>query len=161
MTKVPMTLEGHKKLTVELERLKNAERPRIIAAISEARAHGDLKENAEYHAAREQQGFIEGRIRELESKLSNAHVIDVSKLMNAGKVVFGSTVTLSNVNDESQVTYQIVGEDEADIKQRKVSVSSPLARALVGKNVNDEVVVKTPQGDIAYEIVAVKYGVVE
>ncbi len=157
MTKVPMTLEGHKKLTVELERLKNAERPRIIAAISEARAHGDLKENAEYHAAREQQGFIEGRIRELESKLSNAHVIDVSKLMNAGKVVFGSTVTLSHMNDESQVTYQIVGEDEADIKQRKVSVSSPLARALIGKNVNDEVVVKTPQGDIAYEIVAVEY----
>lgn len=157
MTKVPMTFEGHKKLTVELERLKNAERPRIIAAISEARAHGDLKENAEYHAAREQQGFIEGRIRELESKLSNAHVIDVSKLMNAGKVVFGSTVTLSHVNDESQVTYQIVGEDEADIKQRKVSVTSPLARALIGKNVNDEVVVKTPQGDIAYEIVAVEY----
>lgn len=157
MTKVPVTLEGHKKLSAELEKLKNAERPRIIAAISEARAHGDLKENAEYHAAREQQAFVEGRIRELESKLSNCHVIDVSKLTNTGKVIFGVTVTLSNIKDDTQVTYQIVGEDEADIKQRKISVSSPLARALIGKSVDDEVIVKTPQGDVTYEIIEVKY----
>ena len=117
-----------------MDKIKKCERPRIIAAIAEARAHGDLKENAEYHAAREQQGFIEGRIRELESKLSNCQVIDISKINNTGKVIFGSTVTLCNVNDEHEVTYQIVGEDEADIKRRKISVTSPLARALIGKN---------------------------
>lgn len=157
MQKMPVTTSGFKKLTEELERLKNIERPRVINAISEARAHGDLKENAEYHAAREQQGFMEGRIRELESKLSHCHVIDISKIDNEGKVIFGSTVTLCNIDNESEVTYQIVGEDEADIKQQKISVTSPLARALIGKSVDAEVVVVTPQGEISYEIINVEY----
>jgi len=157
MQKIPMTIAGHQKLTAELERLKNYERPQIIAAISEARAHGDLKENAEYHSAREKQGFIEGRIRELESKLSHAHIIDIHKLKNDGKVIFGATVTLSNVDNDTKVTYQIVGEDEADLKHRKISVTSPLSRALVGKNVDDEVEVVTPQGNMTYEIVEVQY----
>jgi transcription elongation factor GreA len=157
MKKVPFTVIGQKKLTEELEKLKNIERPRIIAAIAEARAHGDLKENAEYQSAREQQGFIEGRIRELEAKLSNAQVIDISKLKNDGRVIFGATVTLANVNDDTQVTYQIVGEDEADLKQQKISVTSPLARALVGKNVEDEVDVITPQGKMTYEIIKVDF----
>jgi transcription elongation factor GreA len=157
MKKVPFTVIGQKKLTEELEKLKNIERPRIIAAIAEARAHGDLKENAEYKSAREQQGFIEGRIRELEAKLSNAQVIDISKLKNDGRVIFGATVTLANVNDDTQVTYQIVGEDEADLKQQKISVTSPLARALVGKNVEDEVDVITPQGKMTYEIIKVDF----
>lgn len=157
MNKVPMTVRGHKLMTDELEKLKNLERPRIIAAISEARAHGDLKENAEYHSAREQQGFIEGRIRELEAKLSHVQIIDIGKLKNEGKVIFGSTVTLFNTADQTQVSYQIVGEDEADIKQRKISVTSPLARALVGKSVEEEVDVTTPQGKMTYEIVKVEY----
>lgn len=157
MKKVPVTVQGHKQMTEELEKLKTQERPRIIAAISEARAHGDLKENAEYHSAREQQGFIEGRIRELESKLSHVQVIDISKLKNDGKVIFGAKVTLCNVTDDSNVIYQIVGEDEADIKQRKISVTSPLARALIGKNVDEEVEVVTPQGKVTYEIVKVEY----
>ncbi len=144
-------------MTEELEKLKNQERPSIINAISEARAHGDLKENAEYHSAREQQGFIEGRIRELESKLSLSQVIDVAKLKNDGKVIFGSTVTLCNVADDTRVTYQIVGEDEADMKQGKISITSPLARAVVGKIVDDEVEVTTPQGKMIYEIVGVQY----
>lgn len=157
MLKVPVTVEGHKKMTEELENLKNKERPRIIAAIAEARAHGDLKENAEYQTAREQQGFIEGRIRELESQLSNSQVIDVTRLKNEGKVIFGSTVTLCNLSDDMEFTYQIVGENEADIKQKKISVTSPLARGLIGKNVGDEVEIITPQGKVQYEIISVDY----
>jgi len=133
------------------------ERPQVIADIAEARKHGDLKENAEYHFAREKQGFIEGRIRDLESKLSNSQVIDISKIKNDGRVIFGATVTLSNINNDNQVTYQIVGEDESDLKQQKISITSPLARALVGKSVEEEVEVTTPQGKVTYEIVEVEY----
>lgn len=157
MKKIPLTVQGHKKMTEELEKLKTVERPRIIAAIAEARAHGDLSENAEYQTARQQQGFIEGRIRELESKLSHSQVIDINQFKNDGKVIFGVTVTLNNIMDDTKVTYQIVGEDEADLKQRKISVTSPLARALVGKHVDDEVEVATPQGKTTYEIVEVEY----
>lgn len=157
MKKVPVTIYGYKKMTEELERLKNVERPRIIAAIAEARSHGDLKENAEYHAAKEQQGFIEGRIRDLESKLSYSQLIDITLIKNEGKVIFGATVTLCHIKNDLEVTYQIVGEDEADIKNRKISVTSPLARALVGKNVDEEVDVITPQGKMTYEIIRVEY----
>lgn len=157
MNKVPVTVQGYKKMVDELERLKNHERPRIINAISEARAHGDLKENAEYHAAREQQGFTEGRIRELESRLSHSQVIDITKLKNDGKIIFGTTVTLCNRPQDAPVKYQIVGEDEADIKQHKISITSPLARALVGKSVDEEVEVSTPQGKKIYVIVGVEY----
>jgi transcription elongation factor GreA len=157
MNKIPVTANGHKQMTEELEKLKNRERPGIIAAIAEARAHGDLRENAEYHSAKEKQGFIEGRIRELESKLSHSQVIDISKITNEGKVIFGATVTLSNILDDNVVTYQIVGEDEADLKHGKISVTSPLSRALVGKNVDEEVEVITPQGKKTYEIVKVDY----
>ncbi|MBS0349999.1 MAG: transcription elongation factor GreA [Proteobacteria bacterium] len=157
MNKIPVTVNGYRQMTEELEKLKNQERPGIIAAIAEARAHGDLRENAEYHSAKEKQGFIEGRIRELESKLSNSQVIDIGKLKNEGKVIFGSTVTLCNVIDETLVTYQIVGEDEADLKRGKISVTSPLARALIGKAVDEEVEVTTPQGKKIYEIVKVEY----
>jgi transcription elongation factor GreA len=157
MTKVPMTALGAEKLRAELERLKNQERPRIINAISEARAHGDLKENAEYHAAKEQQSFTEGRIREIESKLSHAEIIDVTKMSPGGRVVFGATVKLLNVASETEVTYQIVGEDEADIKYLKISVTSPIARAMIGKSVDEEIIVKTPQGDVSYEIISVEY----
>lgn len=157
MKKVPMTVLGHKKLMEELDKLKNIDRPKIIAAIAEARAHGDLSENAEYQSARHQQGFIEGRIRELETKLSYCEVIDISKINNEGRIIFGSTVTLCNLKDDSEVTYQIVGEDEADIKSGKISVTSPLARALIGKNRDDEVVVTAPQGQVTYEVVDVEY----
>jgi transcription elongation factor GreA len=157
MQKVPMTAQGAAKLREELQRLKYEERPRIINAIAEARAHGDLKENAEYHAAREQQSFAEGRIHEIEAKLSVAHVIDVSQLENAGRVVFGATITLMNTNKNISVTYQIVGEDEADINLNKISVTSPVARALVGKYEGDHVEVNTPEGTITYEIVEVAY----
>jgi len=157
MKKIPVTSQGYKKLVVELEKLKNVERPRIIAAIAEARSHGDLKENAEYHAAREQQGFVEAKIRDLEAKLSHSQVIDISQLKNEGKVIFGATATLRNMDDDSKVTYQIVGEDEADLKHQKISVTSPLARALVGKNIDEEVEVITPQGKVTYEIVDVEY----
>jgi transcription elongation factor GreA len=152
-----MTVEGAKRLQEELDHLKKVERPAIIQAISEARAHGDLKENAEYHAAKERQGFIEGRIREIESKVSNARVIDISQMTNDGKVIFGSTVTLLNVDNENTVTYQIVGDDEADIKQNKVSVSSPLVRSIVGKFEGDEVTVNSPGGKMVYEILKVDY----
>src|SRR5579862_3435132 len=155
MQKVPMTVKGAEKLREELNRLKQIERPRIIAAIAEARAHGDLKENAEYHAAREQQGFTEGRILEIESKLSVAHVIDVTQIENTGRIIFGATVTL-NGNDKS-LRYQIVGEDEADIKNNKISVTSPVARALIGKYEGDSVDVTTPDGVTTYEIVEVVY----
>lgn len=156
MQKVPMTVQGAEKLREELNRLKQVERPKIISAIAEARAHGDLKENAEYHAAREQQGFVEGRILEIEAKLSVAHVIDVTQIENAGRVIFGATIKLSN-DDGSELAYQIVGEDEADIKIHKISVTSPVARALIGKYEGDKVEVKTPDGLIVYEIVEVVY----
>lgn len=154
---IPITVLGAEKLREELARLKSEERPRVIAAIAEARAHGDLKENAEYHAAREEQGFTEGRIREIESKLSNSQIIDVKQISNDGKVIFGSTVTLLNLNTEEEVVYQIVGVDEADLKSRKISISSPLARALVGKLVEDVVDVETPSGLTTYEIEKVEY----
>ncbi|QGX40565.1 transcription elongation factor GreA [Permianibacter aggregans] len=157
MNRVPMTARGAEALKVELQELKTVARPRVIEAIAEARAHGDLKENAEYHAAREQQGFIEGRIAEIEAKLSNAQIIDVSKLTNDGKVIFGTTVVLSNTENGNEMTYRIVGEDEADIKNGLINIGSPIARALVGKFEGDVVVVKTPGGDIEYEIVEVKY----
>ena len=157
MNKVPLTVAGAQKLREELEELKTVVRPRIIKAIAEAREHGDLKENAEYHAAREQQSFAEGRIAEIEGKLSNAQIIDVTKLDANGKVVFGSTVEIEDLDTGKIVTYQIVGEDEADIKAGRISVGSPIARALIGKEVEDVVVVKAPGGDIEYEILTVKY----
>ena len=152
-----MTLQGHQALEAELADLKKVQRPRVINAISEARAHGDLKENAEYHAAREEQSFMEGRIQEIESKLSLAHVIDVTTIPNEGKVIFGATVTILNVDTDEEVTYQIVGDDEADIKKAKISISSPIARALIGKCIGEEVIVKAPQGELTYEIMAVDY----
>lgn len=157
MNKVPMTVAGEKSLREELEHLKSTARPQVIAAIAEAREHGDLKENAEYHAAREQQGFIEGRIQEIESKLSVAQVIDVTKLPKTGKVIFGVTVSLLNLETDANVTYRIVGEDEADIKAGRISVSSPIARALIGKEEGDVAVVKTPGGDVEYEVESVEY----
>lgn len=157
MNKVPLTVMGAEKLRAELQKLKSEERPRVVAAIAEARAHGDLKENAEYHAAREQQGFIEGRIQEVEAKLANAQVIDVTKLNPGGKVVFGATVDLMDVASGDEITYQIVGEDEADIKQGRVSVSSPIARALIGKMEGDEALVQAPGGTREYEVLAVRY----
>jgi transcription elongation factor GreA len=157
MNKVPMTVQGAERLRQELNELKSVTRPKIIAAIAEAREHGDLKENAEYHAAREQQSFCEGRIKEIESKLADAEVIDVTKIEPTGKVVFGTTVKLYNLNTEKSVTYQIVGEDEADVPAGKISVISPIARALMGKMEGDEVVVKAPAGDIEYEIETVEH----
>lgn len=157
MNRVPMTVAGEKKLREELNYLKSEERPRIIAAIAEAREHGDLKENAEYHAAREQQSFCEGRIKEIEGKLADAQVIDVTAIPEQDKVIFGATVTIINVDTDEEKVYQIVGDDEADVKANKISVSSPIARALVGKEVGDVVVVKTPGGDVEYEIDSVKH----
>jgi transcription elongation factor GreA len=157
MNKTPLTIRGAERLREELKRLKTVERPRIIQAIAEARAHGDLSENAEYHAAREQQSFTEGRIQEIEFKLSNAEIIDVTQLNAGGKVVFGATVVLSDEENGSEVTYQIVGEDEADIKQNRISVNSPIARALIGKQEGDVAVVKTPAGERQFEIVEVRY----
>lgn len=152
MQKIPMTVLGAEMLREELQRLKSVDRPRVIAAIAEARAHGDLKENAEYHAAREQQGFIEGRINEIESKLSSSQVIDVVKIENTGKVIFGVTVKMTNLSTEKVVSYKIVGEDEADIALSKISVTSPIARAMVGKYEGDTIEVRTPEGLIEYEI---------
>ena len=157
MKRVPITLRGAEALRIELRKLKSESRPNVIKAIAEARAHGDLSENAEYHAAREQQGFIEGRIQELESKLSNAEIIDVTALEPSGKVVFGATVELADEDSGAAVTYQIVGEDEADIKASRISVGSPIARALVGKQQGDSVEVVTPGGRRSYEIIAVRY----
>lgn len=157
MNKVPMTVLGEKKLRDELEHLKKVERPRIIEAISEARKHGDLKENAEYHAAREQQGFIEGRIQDIESKLSNLQVIDITKLENKGKVVFGATVTIMDIESEKTVRYHIVGDDESDVAAGKISVNSPIARAMIGKEVGDVATVRTPSGLVEYEVVKVDY----
>ncbi len=152
MNKVPMTVAGEAALREELNRLKTVDRPRISKAIGIAREHGDLKENAEYHAAREQQSFAEGRIIEIESKLAGAHVIDVTAISNTGKVIFGTTVDLINIETDDQVTYRIVGQDEADIKQNLISVGSPVARALIGKEEGDVVTVRAPAGDIEYEI---------
>jgi transcription elongation factor GreA len=157
MNKVPMTVTGEAALRDELEQLKKVERPRIINAIAEAREHGDLKENAEYHAAREQQSFVEGRIMEIEGKLSNAQVIDVTALPRTGKVIFGTTIDLINVDTDETVTYRIVGDDEADVKRNLISVSSPIARALVGKEEGDVIVVKAPGGDKEYEIDKVQH----
>lgn len=157
MDRYPMTVAGIEALRKELEELKHVKRPNIIKAIAEARAHGDLKENAEYHAAREQQGFIEGRIKDIEAKLSLAQVIDISKIPNEGKVIFGATVTLFHTADEKETTYQIVGEDEADIHVGKISINSPIARAIISKMEGDVVNVTTPSGQVEYEIVAVKY----
>lgn len=157
MSKVPLTAKGAEQLREELKRLKNEARPRVIQAIAEARAHGDLKENAEYHAAREEQGFIEGRIADIEGKLSNAQVIDVTKMPNTGKVIFGVTVVLADQDSDEEVTYQIVGDDEADIKRGLISVSSPIARALIGKMEGDEAVVNAPGGQRVFEIIAVRY----
>ena len=157
MNTVPMTVAGEAALRAELEQLKRVERPRISHAIAEARAHGDLKENAEYHAAREQQSFVEGRIMEIERKLAEAQVIDITRLNNSGKVIFGATVDLVNASTGQPVRYQIVGEDEADIKSGKISVTSPIARALIGKEEGDIVVVIAPGGEIEYEIDQVHY----
>jgi transcription elongation factor GreA len=152
-----MTTQGAQMLREELQRLKTVDRPRITKAIGEARAHGDLKENAEYHAAREQQSFAEGRIAEIEGKLSHAEIIDVTKIDAAGRVVFGTTVQLFNLDDESEVTYKIVGEDEADINAGMISVNSPIARGLIGKEKGDETTIETPGGSVAYEVVEVRY----
>jgi transcription elongation factor GreA len=155
--RVPITLRGAEAMRNELRKLKSEARPNVIKAIAEARAHGDLSENAEYHAAREQQGFIEGRIQELEAKLSNAEIIDVTQMANNGKVIFGATVDLEDEDSGARVTYQIVGEDEADIKSGRISVGSPIARALVGKAEGDAVEVAAPGGRRSYEVIAVRY----
>ena len=152
-----MTVDGALALKNELHRLKTIERPSIIEAIATARAHGDLKENAEYHAAREQQSFAEGRIIELEAKLSNAQIVDISKLPNNGKVVFGTTVRVYNLQTEAEITYKIVGEDEADIKLNKISYSSPIGSTLIGKHIDETVIIKTPGGIVEYEIISVEY----
>lgn len=157
MNKVPMTKAGELALREELERLRKQDRPRIIQAIADAREHGDLKENAEYHAAREQQSFTEGRIMEIESKLSYAQVIDVTTIPHTGKVIFGTTVDLINLDSDQAVTYRIVGDDEADIKRNRISISSPIARALIGKEEGDVVTVKAPSGDVEYEIDQVRH----
>ncbi|MGL4919022.1 MAG: transcription elongation factor GreA, partial [Plesiomonas shigelloides] len=146
MNQIPMTVRGAEKLREELEYLKNVRRPEIIDAIAEAREHGDLKENAEYHAAREQQGFCEGRIQEIEGKLSNCQIIDITKMPNNGRVIFGATVTVFNTDSEEELTYRIVGDDEADFKQNLISVNSPIARGLIGKEQDDVVVIRTPGG---------------
>jgi len=157
MATTPMTKQGADALLEELKDLKQVQRPRVVAAIAEAREHGDLKENAEYHAAREQQGFIEGRVQDIEGKLGNAQIIDITNLPQTGKVIFGTTVTIVNLDTEQKVHYQIVGDDEADVKQNKISVNSPIARALIGKTQGDEVIVKAPSGEIDYEISQVEY----
>lgn len=157
MSKVPMTVRGAELLRAELKKLKSEERPRIIQAIAEAREHGDLKENAEYHAAKEQQGFVEGRIKDIEGKLSNIQVIDVTAIDAKGKVIFGSTVELLDVQEEQEITYKIVGEDEADINEGMISYTSPIARALIGKNEGDEVSFSAPGGEKYYEVMDVRY----
>lgn len=157
MNRVPLTVKGAEKLRSELDELKNVKRPQIIEAIATARAHGDLKENAEYHAAREQQSFAEGRIKEIEGKLSNAEIIDVTKVNANGRVVFGTTVVLADEESGDEVTYTIVGEDEADIKQNMISVTSPIARAMIAKEEGDVITVEAPAGNKEYEIVEVRY----
>ena len=157
MNKVPMTVRGHELLQKELKGLKGIDRPAVIRAIAEARAHGDLKENAEYHAAKDQQGFIEGRIKELEGKLSHVQVIDVTEIDAGGKIIFGSTVKLLDEDTEKEITYKIVGEDEASIKTGLISFSSPIARALISKNEGDIVEFKAPDGEKSYEVIEVSY----
>jgi len=157
MDKHPMTLHGAEKLRAELNELKTVKRPAVVAAIAEAREHGDLKENAEYHAAREQQGFIEGRIKDIEAKLSHAQIIDVTTLNANGKVVFGATVVLLDLNTDEEKTYQIVGVDEADLKHNKISVTSPVARALIGKEEGDEVALEAPGGTHEFEVLEIRY----
>ena len=157
MTREPLTKTGAERLRLELAKLKTDDRPKVIAAIAEARAHGDLKENAEYHAAREQQGFIEGRIQLLESTISHAQIIDIEKLNPGDRVVFGATVTLSDEETTEEIVYQIVGDVEGDIKHNRIAVSSPIARALIGQEVGEVVVVRAPAGDREYEIIDVEY----
>ncbi|ADW72106.1 MULTISPECIES: transcription elongation factor GreA [Rahnella] len=157
MKPIPMTLRGAERLREELDHLKSVRRPKIISDIATAREHGDLKENAEYHAAREQQGFCEGRIQEIEAKLSNAQVIDVTKMPATGRVIFGATVTVMNLDTEEEQKYRIVGDDEADFKQNLISVNSPIARGLIGKEQDDVVVIKTPGGDVEFEVLKVEY----
>ena len=157
MNKVPVTVRGHELMTEELKRLKTVDRPTVIQAIAEAREHGDLKENAEYHAAREQQGFIEGRIKELEGKLSHIQVIDVTEIDGGGKVIFGATVELLDVEADKEIVYKIVGEDEADLKANMISFTSPIARALIGKQEEDTVIFKAPGGEKEYEVIEVRY----
>lgn len=157
MQKYPMTVEGEQALRDELKQLKTVERPKVIQDIADAREHGDLKENAEYHAAREQQGFIEGRIQDIEGKLSNSQVIDIKSIPHTGKVLFGTTVSIINIDTDEEVEYRIVGDDEADIKNNRISVSSPIARALIGKSEGDTVVVNIPSGTVEYEIDEVKH----
>ena len=157
MNKVPMTVRGAELLRDELRKLKSEDRPRIIKAIAEARAHGDLRENAEYHAAKEEQGFVEARIKEIEAKLSNTQVIDVTTVDAKGKIVFGSTVELLDVQSGQEIEYRIVGEDEADIKASLISFTSPIARALIGKNEGDEIEVEAPGGNKHYEVIGVRY----
>jgi len=157
INKVPLTVRGADTLREELEELKKVKRPTVIQAIAEAREHGDLKENAEYHAAREQQSFIEGRIKDIEAKLSNAQIIDVTTMDGGGRVIFGSTVEVVDLNTDEELTYQIVGEDEADIQQGLISVNSPIARGLVGKEEGDIAAVETPGGTREFEILEVRY----
>ncbi|HEY8385937.1 MAG TPA: transcription elongation factor GreA [Porticoccaceae bacterium] len=157
MNKIPMTVEGAERLREELDFLKRVERPRIVQAIAEAREHGDLKENAEYHAAREQQSFAEGRIQEIEGKLSQAQIIDITKIPEGDKVLFGSTVTIVEAESGESKVYKIVGDDEADIKAGKISYQSPIARGLIGKEVGDVVVINTPAGPVEYEIDEVRH----
>ena len=157
MTQYPMTAHGAEMLRTELHELKTVKRPEIIKSIATAREHGDLKENAEYHAAREQQSFCEGRIQDIEGKLSNVQIIDVTKLPNTGKVIFGTTVTILNCQTDEEITYRIVGDDEADIKNNLISVGSPIARGLIGKVVDDVANIQTPKGVIEFEIIAVEY----
>jgi transcription elongation factor GreA len=157
MDKIPLTVNGAENLRVELQGLKNNDRPRVIKDIAVAREHGDLKENAEYHAAREQQGFIEARIKDLEAKLSNAQIIDITKIDGGGKVIFGATVELEDIDNGESVTYQLVGEDEANIKEGRISITSPIARALIGKEEGADVKVQVPSGVREFEVVEVKY----
>ncbi len=157
MNKVPMTVEGADALRAELEQLKKVDRPRIVQAIAEAREHGDLKENAEYHAAREQQGFCEGRVQEIEGKLASAQIIDIFQLPKSDKVIFGTTVDIVNVETDETLTYKIVGDDEASVKLNKISINSPIARGLIGKEVGDVALIRTPGGEVEYEIDGVKY----
>lgn len=157
MNKVPMTKAGADALQAELDDLKKVQRPRIVQAIAEAREHGDLKENAEYHAARDQQSFCEGRLQEIEAKLSFAQIIDINSIPESERVIFGTTIEILNVDTDKMVKYQIVGDDEASIKNGKISYSSPIARGLIGKSVGDEVTIKTPSGEVVYEIDSVKH----
>lgn len=157
MNQIPMTAHGAEMLKAELHELKTVRRPQIVASIAEAREHGDLKENAEYHAAREQQSFCEGRIQDIEGKLGNAQIIDVTKMDNNGKVIFGATVTVMNLDTDEETTYKIVGDDEADIKNNLISVNSPIARGLIGKSLDDIANIQTPSGAKEFEIVEVEY----